>query len=138
MNSLVKPVVALVLFALVSVGALADDGHSKLVLQVSDGAEQADYALGIATNFLKTEPNAAIQIVAYSKGVDFLLSGFRGKPDEVKALQAKGVVFKVCNNTLRYREIDRSRVLAGAQVVPYGAIEIARLQQQEGYAYVKP
>ncbi len=56
----------------------------------------------------------------------------------MKALQDKGVVFKVCNNTLHYRDIDRARVLPGTQIVPFGAIEIARLQQYEGYAYIKP
>lgn len=132
-----KAMIAFVLAACLSVAAAADP-QRKLVLQVSEGAEQGDYAMSIASNLLKTEPGAAIQIVAYSKGVDFLLDGFRGKPDEVNALQAKGVVFKVCNNTLSYRSIARARLLPAVQVVPYGAIEIARLQQMEGYAYVKP
>jgi len=132
-----KAMIAFVLAASLSLAAAADP-QRKLVLQVSEGAEQGDYAMAIAGNLLKTEPGAAIQVVAYSKGVDFLLDGLRGKAEQVKALQAKGVVFKVCNNTLRYRDIDRARLLPELQVVPYGAIEIARLQQLEGYAYVKP
>ncbi len=133
-----KALIAFVLAASLSLCAAAADPQRKLVLQVSEGTEQGDYAMAIANNLLKTEPGAAIQVVAYSKGVDFLLDGFRGKREEVKALQAKGVVFKVCNNTLRHRDIDRARLLPETQVVPYGAIEIARLQQLEGFAYVKP
>jgi hypothetical protein len=114
------------------------DSTTKLVLQVSEGSDQADYALSIANNLLRTDPGAQIQIVAYAKGVDFLVDGSRGKRDEVKSLKDRGVVFKVCNNTLRYRNIDPAKVLPEASTVPYGAIEIARLQQQEGFAYVKP
>lgn len=105
-----KAMIAFVLAACLSLAAAADP-QRKLVPQVSEGAEQGDYAMALANNLLKTEPGAAIQVVAYWKGVGFLLDGFRGKPEEVKALQAKGVVFKVCNNTLRYRDIDRARLL---------------------------
>ena len=133
-----KSLFAFVLAAALSFACIAADPQPKLVLQVSEGAEQGQYAINIANNLLKTEPGASIQIVAYSKGVDFLTDGFHGKPDEVKALQGKGVVFKVCNNTLRYRQIDRARLLPGTEIVPYGAIEIARLQQYEGYSYIKP
>lgn len=131
-----------ILFALITLFALTQpafaESPTKLVMQVSEGSDQAEYALSIANNLLRTDPGAQIQIVAYAKGVDFLVDGSPGKRDEVKALKDRGVVFKVCNNTLRYRNIDPSKVLPEASTVPYGAIEIARLQQQEGFAYVKP
>jgi uncharacterized protein len=109
----------------------------KLVLQVSEGLDQADYAIQIATNYKKTNPAATIHVVAYSQGIDFLVDGSQ-RVDAVRKLQKAGVVFKVCNNTLRYRGLDKSRVLGEASIVPFGAIEIARLQQEEGFAYVKP
>ena len=43
-----------------------------------------------------------------------------------------------CNNTLEGRKIDRKRILPEATVVPSGVAEVARLQSQEGYAYIKP
>jgi len=132
--------VLIALFALTQAawGQSPTQSPTKLVMQVSEGSAQAEYALSIANNLLSTDPGAQIQIVAYANGVDFLVDGFRSKRDEVKALKSRGVVFKVCNNTLRYRSIDASKVLPEASTVPYGAIEIARLQQQEGFAYVKP
>ncbi|HET9576613.1 MAG TPA: DsrE family protein [Usitatibacter sp.] len=133
-----KTLAACLLASTLALSAAAADPQRKLVMQVSEGVDQGEYAINIANNLLKSEPGAAIQIVAYSKGVDFLTDGFRGKPKEVKELQDRGVVFKVCNNTLRQRDIDRSHLLPDTQIVPYGAIEIARLQQYEGYSYIKP
>jgi intracellular sulfur oxidation DsrE/DsrF family protein len=133
-----KSLAVLLALFLLALTAHAEDLQRKIVLQVSEGVDQAEYAINIANNLLSSEPGASIHIVAYSKGVDFLLDGLRSKRAEVKALQEKGVIFKVCNNTLRYRDIDRARVLPGAQIVPFGAIEIARMQQYEGYAYIKP
>ena len=53
-------------------------------------------------------------------------------------LATKGVEFRVCNNTLVSRKIDKSKVVSPATIVPSGVAEIARLQRQEGFAYVKP
>jgi intracellular sulfur oxidation DsrE/DsrF family protein len=36
------------------------------------------------------------------------------------------------------RKIDRKRVIPEATIVPSGVAEVARLQSQEGYAYIKP
>lgn len=125
---------ALALFWLLTLGA---GPAPKVVLQVSEGLDQADYAIQIATNLKKTNPAATIHVVAYSQGIDFLVDGSR-RVDAVHTLQKLGVVFKVCNNTLRYRGLDKNSVLVDVVTVPFGAIEIARLQQEEGFAYVKP
>jgi len=53
-------------------------------------------------------------------------------------LQAKGVEFRVCNNTLVSRKIDPKKVLPGAKIVPSGVAELAKVQAKEGYVYVKP
>jgi intracellular sulfur oxidation DsrE/DsrF family protein len=53
-------------------------------------------------------------------------------------LSGKGVQFRVCNNTLQTRNIDASKVLMEAKIVPSGVAEVARLQAKEGYVYLKP
>jgi intracellular sulfur oxidation DsrE/DsrF family protein len=56
----------------------------------------------------------------------------------VGELSGKGVEFRVCNNTLTTRQIDPGRLLLETTIVPSGVSEVARLQAQEGFAYLKP
>ena len=56
----------------------------------------------------------------------------------VEELQAEGVKFKVCNNTLIARHVDPGQVLDDVEIVTSGVAELARLQAREGYGYIKP
>jgi len=49
-----------------------------------------------------------------------------------------GVRFEVCEITLRERRLSKQQFIDYATFVPSGVAEIARLQQREGYAYLKP
>jgi len=82
-------------------------------------------------------------VVTHGAGIDFLLEDAKdknGNPYDavVQELANRKVQFRICNNTLEGRKIDRKRVLPEATVVPSGVAEVARLQAQEGYAYIKP
>lgn len=114
----------------------------KVVYHINDSAN-ATAGLNNIKNHLSTSPNAKIVAVTHGKGVDFLLEGAvdkEGNPYNVKVeeLQAKGVEFRVCNNTLKSRNIDPKTVLPNAKIVPSGVAEVGRLQAQEGYVYLKP
>lgn len=94
-------------------------------------------------NHLDASPNAQIVVVALGGGIDFLLDGEKdknGNPYEVvvQELAARHVQFRVCNNTLKARNISKDKVLPEATIVPSGVAEISRLQALEGYAYIKP
>ena len=53
-------------------------------------------------------------------------------------LKEKGVEFKVCNNTLVSRKIEKSKVIPEADIVPSGVAEVGKLQQKYGFVYLKP
>jgi len=53
-------------------------------------------------------------------------------------LKSQGVRFDVCEITLRNRKLSRAQFIEDATFVPSGVAEIARLQQREGYAYLRP
>ena len=53
-------------------------------------------------------------------------------------LKSKNVDFRVCNNTLVTRNIDKARVIQEATIVPSGVAEAAKLQAREGYVYLRP
>ncbi len=116
---------------------------SKVVYHVNEGIDKAVPALRNIRNHLDAEPKAKIIVVTHGPGIDFLLEGAKdrnGNPFEVTVdtLQAQGVEFRVCNNTLVTRNIDPKKVISQAKIVPSGVAEIGRLQAMEGYVYLKP
>ncbi|RDK08441.1 DsrE family protein [Cupriavidus lacunae] len=118
-------------------------GRVKVVYQLSEGIDQAVRAMGNLRNHLNGAPGTRIVVVAFGYGVDFLVEGAkdaRGNTFDgpVGALASAGVEFRVCRNTLTARKISESSLLMEAKVVPAGVVEIARLQAEEGYAYIKP
>jgi len=94
-------------------------------------------------NELIAEPNTKVVLVTHGEGIKFLLDGAvdsRGRSYEaiVSALASQGVEFRVCNNTLNAFNIEPSKVILEAKVVPSGVAEVARLQAREGYVYIHP
>jgi len=147
-HSLAKPFTWLFLLAAaLGLAGCATSGGSaqpvKVAYHINEGLDQATAGLRNIRNHLAADPGAKIAVVTHSKGIDFLLDGARdknGNPYDaiVDELVAKGVEFKVCNNTLVSRKLDKSKVIPGATIVPSGVAEIGRLQAREGYVYLKP
>lgn len=111
----------------------------KVVFQLNK-AEDAPTILRFVTNYLAVEPNAQVVVVGYAGGIDFMMKDARdpnGNPyvDQLAALTDRGVAFKVCNNTLKARNLTSAAVSPPATVVPGAVNEIIRLQTREGYAY---
>ena len=133
---------AAVLVMLFAGAAVAAGPQLKVVYHINDSAD-ASAALGNIRNHLAASPKAKIVVVTHGAGIDFLLEGAKnptGNPYEVpvQELGDRGVEFRVCKNTLDGRKIDKSRLLPEARIVPSGVAEIARLQAEEGYVYLKP
>jgi intracellular sulfur oxidation DsrE/DsrF family protein len=133
---------AVILFTLLLARAAQADGEERVVYHVNDSAV-ATAALRNVRNHLEASPKAKIQVVTHGKGIDFLLEGAEDANKNpynvaVQTLQAQGVEFKVCANTLEARKIDKSKVIPEATIVPSGVAEIGRLQAREGYVYLKP
>lgn len=123
--------------------AKANVAEDKVVYHVNDTEEQAVNALRNIGNHLEVNPKAKIVVVTHARGVDFLFDGAkdkRGNPYNVtvEGLKQQGVQFDVCQITLRNRKLDKSKFIPEATFVPSGVAEITRLQQREGYAYLRP
>jgi len=115
----------------------------KTVYHMSEGIAQATRGLGNIRNHLAADPKAKIVVVTHGAGIDFLLQGAVNTNNQpfsgtIADLANKGVEFRVCNNTLVSRNIDPSKVVLEASVVPSGVAEVARLQAREGYTYLRP
>lgn len=146
MNKIFKGLIALLLplgvVAGMPVHAAAND-PIKVVYHLNEGIPQATRAIGNIRNHLNADPTAKIVVVTHGAGIDFLLDGAKdknGNPFDasVQDLVSKGVEFRVCDNTLVSRGIDKSRVIPEGKIVQSGVAEVARLQAREGYVYVRP
>ena len=104
---------------------------------------QASNGLRNIGNHLEVNPDAKIVVVSHALGVDFLMKGAKDKngnkyEDLVEQLKMRGVQFDVCEITLRNRKLTKAQFIADATFVPSGVAEVTRLQQREGYAYLRP
>ncbi len=118
-------------------------GPDKVVYHLSSGLEQASDGLRNIRNHLEVNPKAQIVVVAHARGVDYLMKGAKDPngnryQDIVENLANQGVRFAVCEITLRQRNLKREQFIEEAIYVPSGVAEITRLQQREGYAYLRP
>jgi len=135
---------ALFAVALCSLAAPAQAQEAiKVVYHMSEGIPQASRAINNIRNHLNADPTAKIVVVTHGLGIDFLLDGATNQMEQpfagaIGELAARGVEFRVCNNTLVSRKIDAAKVAMEAKIVPSGVAEVARLQAREGFVYLRP
>jgi hypothetical protein len=115
----------------------------RVVYHINDTGAQAANALRNVGNHLEVNPKAQIVIVTHARGVDFLMDGAKdanGNPYNIRVEELKGlgVKFDVCEITLRNRKMKKAQFIPETTFVPSGVAEITRLQQREGYAYLRP
>jgi intracellular sulfur oxidation DsrE/DsrF family protein len=135
--------VSLWLQALPAAAADTATAAQRTVVYHIDDSQRAIPMIRSVGNHRRADADIRIIVVALSAGVDFLVEGAaddRGNTYDalVDPLMLDGVEFRVCGNTLTGRQIDAASLLPDVTVVPSGVAEIARLQIEEGAAYIKP
>jgi uncharacterized protein len=136
-------IAAAALVATLVAGCAAGPQQDKVVYHFSEGLAQASNGLRNIGNHLEVNPNARIVAVTHARGVDFLMKDAKDPngnryEDLVEQLRMRGVRFDVCEITLRNRKLTKDQFIAEVTYVPSGVAEVTRLQQREGFAYLKP
>ena len=123
----------------------AASAQDKVVYHIDNAEAQATKGLRNIRNHLDVAPATKIVVVTHAEGVDFLLEGARDKKNAdieyaslVSALKARGVVFEVCEITLKNRNIAKDKFILDVEFVPSGVVRIGQLQAREHFAYIKP
>ena len=141
---MIRAFLAATALAAASLGAAAAPGDPvKVVYHMNEDVARAPQALRNVRNHLSVDPKAKIVMVMHAAGINYLMKDAKdpnGNPFEVTVqdLKSQGVEFRVCEITLKQRQIDRSKLIDDVTYVPSGVAEVSRLQVQEGYAYLKP
>ena len=119
-----------------------ENGHHRLVIQVSTNDPQTQkIALNNAVNLQKHYgmDNVDIEIVAYGPGLGLMTKKSK-EASRVKSLAMQNITFSACGNTMDKveRKTGKKPVLTdGVGMVQAGVVRILELQE-EGYAYLRP
>ena len=137
--------------------AATEGAKQKVVYHINeDDPKQQTGALRNIQNLINAvgKDNLDLRVVMHGNGVSLVLlpdalgrvKGFKNANADpqmqaaIDALKGQGVAFKVCNNTLTNRKVNKDEdlyMVGAADIVPRGVAELAILQGQ-GFAYIKP
>jgi len=139
-------VLMLVFLAALAAGcasAPTQERPDRVVYHFSEAGEQPVRGMQYIRNHLEANPKAKIVVVTHAAGVDFLMKGAKTERGNayltmIEDLELLDVKFFVCEITLRERNLRRDQFVEQAAFVRSGVAEIARLQNREGYSYLKP
>lgn len=116
----------------------------SVIYHIDDADAQGLKGLRNIRNHLDVAPQTKIRVVTHANGVDILIDGAKDKSGKVEyaslisALVSRGVVFEVCEITLKNRNLKRDQFVMEANFTPSGVVRIAELQAKEKFAYIKP
>ena len=136
-----KKIAFFVFICLLSSLVFAQD---KVVYHFDQAEVQALKGLRNIRNQLEAAPDTKIIVVTHALGVDLLMQGAKDQVSKteyaplISDLKAKGVVFEVCEYTMKNRGLSKDQFILEADFTPSGVVRITRLQSKEGFAYLKP
>ena len=138
-----KNLIKLIALLALSITAFSVSAQDKVVYHLDSGIAQATKGLRNVRNHLDVDSKAKIVVVAHAEGVDFLMEGAKTANNQdfaslVSDLSARGVVFEICEITLKNRNLKKEQFILGPNYTPSGVVRIANLQAREQFAYIKP
>jgi intracellular sulfur oxidation DsrE/DsrF family protein len=77
-----------------------------------------------------------IEVVAYSFGIELLVSTKSTQKKHIAEFAAMGVSFMGCENSMRIRNIVKGDLVPGVGTVPSGVSELV-LKQEQDWSYLK-
>lgn len=141
MNPITKSILTLIV-AVLSVTAInaqtmkAKSTQQKVVFQLSSNDTLVHKSLvKQLNNLLHALPDATIEVVAHGPGIELL---YKNAPlaNNLEKLHAKGIVFLVCQNTLKEKQVDPTVLVPLCKIIPAGIAHII-IRQSEGWSYIK-
>jgi intracellular sulfur oxidation DsrE/DsrF family protein len=120
-----------------SIFAMAQPNY-KVVFDLTSH-DTVDHKLAIrwATEVLKAEPTAQVEIVLFGKSLDMIAKDRSVVAESLTKLAAnKNASIKVCRVAMKANNVTESQLVQGVQTVADGIYEILK-RQREGWGYIK-
>ena len=124
------------LIAATNINAQSEKHKIVFDLNSNDTAVQST-VLRQFTNILKAAPDAELELVCHGQAVFMFVSDKFYFEEKVKELKAKGnVSFKICANSMKRSNVDKSQINPLGDIVPIAMLEISSKEKQ-GWSYIK-
>ncbi|TWF34846.1 hypothetical protein FHW36_11044 [Chitinophaga polysaccharea] len=113
----------------------------KVVFQITSGDADVQLSmLGQLHNLLAQaaieQTSLEVEVVVHGQAWNLLLPTANPLAEKVRLLQERTVLFIICANTLRGREMQLTDLLPGIALVPAAIFHLVK-RQQEGWAYIR-
>jgi uncharacterized protein len=129
--------IKLVIISIVLIASTTIQAQHKIIWDMAsaDTAQQRGLLKQI-NNVLVADPTTIIEVLYHGNAVYAMLKDTGYHKEQIIALQKKGVVFAACNNSLKSRNIDPSRIMKEAIIVPVAILELVKKQELK-WSYIK-
>lgn len=129
--------IKLAIISILLVASTTIQAQHKIIWDMSTGdTAQQRGLLKQINNVLVADPTIKIEVVYHGNAVYAMLKDTGYHKEQILSLQKKGVVFAACNNSLKGRNIDPSRVMKEAIIVPVAILELVKKQELK-WIYIK-
>lgn len=127
------------LFSLIyiSVTAFSQEKQHKIVWEINAKDTSVHSAIfRQINNVLSVAPDTKIEVVFHGNAITVLTHDSSLHVNKIQKEQQRGVIFAICNNSMKRLNVPASRLLPEVQIVPVAIMEIVK-KQSEGYSYIK-
>jgi intracellular sulfur oxidation DsrE/DsrF family protein len=127
-----------VALAIATINVDAQTDHQKIVFDLNNADTAAHSSvLRNFNNVLKAAPDTELELVCHGAAINMFVKDKFYFEEKIKELKAKGKVsFKVCANSMKRLNVDKSQLSNLAEIVPVAILELAS-KQKEGWSYIK-
>lgn len=80
--------------------------------------------------------NVEIEVVTHGPGIQMLMKANTTQQEKIAQFKKMGVVFVVCENTMREKNVTKDQLIPEAGTVKMGVGEVV-LKQEQGWSYIK-
>lgn len=109
----------------------------RIIMQLTSGDTLVQKGLmRQLKNMKEAAPSMQLEVVCHGPGMDLLMSDRSVVQPKITEFASKGIVFLACENTIKERKLDRTKVIAEAGYVKAGIIHIVE-RQEDGWSYIK-
>jgi uncharacterized protein len=124
---------------------LGDGKKHRIVYQLDDpGVDKARFVLNNINNHVRgvggVQNVEALELVVFGPALQHFVA--KGMDRELRgalaALQAQGLVFGACGNTMKGMHVNLEQLAAGARALPQGGVVRLMELQEQGYALIRP
>ena len=124
---------------------LGDGKKHRIVYQLDDpGVDKARFVLNNIRNHVNGvggwQNVESLELVVFGPALQHFVA--KGIDPEIKqaleALQAQGLAFGACGNTMKGMNVSLAQIARGAKALPQGGVVRIMELQEQGFSYIRP